>query len=164
MSFELMQEDELLDVAASFAVDLDDCRTPKGKLNPVLAAAAIAEEGVTYDMWEKLVAARVQAEADRKAAEEVEAFERAAEEAEDLEPVEDVIDTTVVPARKRKGGKPNDVLVKMERQNPYYEVAGKTFTSDHPFVVMTADEAQQIFDFEEGFRIATPREASEYYS
>lgn len=164
MSFELMNEKELEDVANSFAVDFEGCYTPKGKLNPVLAAAAIAEEGVTFDMWKSLVAARAQAEADRLAAEEAAAFEKAAEEAEDLEPVEDVIDTTVVAPKKKKGSKPNDVLVKMERQNPYYEVAGKTFTSEHPFVVMTPTEAQAIFDFEDGFRIATPREASEYYS
>lgn len=163
MSFEVMNEEELQMVAASFAVDLDDCYTPKGKLNPVLAAAAIAEEGVTFDMWETLVKAREDAERKLKEAEEAAIAEKAIEEAEDLEPVEDEVEVTVAPKRGKKT-LPNDVLVKMDRQNPYYEVAGKTFTKEHPFVVMTPDEAQQIFDFEDGFRIATPREAQEYYS
>lgn len=161
MSFELMNQEELLLVAASFGVDLDDCVSSKGKVNPVLAAAAIAEEGVTFDMWAKMLAAK---EAAEKAALEAEVAEKALEEVEDLEPVEDSVELPVLQTKKVGRVTVNDVLVKMDRQNPYYEVAGKTFTSDHPFVVMSPDEAQEIFDFVDGFRIATPREAQEYYS
>lgn len=56
------------------------------------------------------------------------------------------------------------VLVKMDRANPRYDTYGHTFTKDHPFVLMSENDAQEIFDHEEGFRIATPREASEFYS
>ena len=58
----------------------------------------------------------------------------------------------------------NAVLVKMERNNHSYQTKGYTFTSDHPFVAMSESEAQAIFDSQEGFRLATPREAQEYYA
>lgn len=57
------------------------------------------------------------------------------------------------------------VLVKMEKANPTYEIRGHRFTSDHPYVAMSEEDAQDIFDLEpRGFRIATPNEVKEYYS
>lgn len=56
------------------------------------------------------------------------------------------------------------VLVRMTRGNYRYDVAGYTFTKDHPFIAMNPDVAQEIFDKEEGFRLATPREVQEYYN
>ncbi len=56
------------------------------------------------------------------------------------------------------------VLVRMTRANYRYDVLGYTFTKDHPFVAMNPDIAQEIFDKEEGFRLATPREVQEYYN
>jgi hypothetical protein len=56
------------------------------------------------------------------------------------------------------------VLVRMTRENFRYDIMGYTFTKDHPFVAMSADSAQAIFDKEEGFRPATPREAQDFYS
>jgi len=56
------------------------------------------------------------------------------------------------------------VLVRMVRANPHYETFGHVFTKTHPFVVMSKKEAQKIFDNEEGFRVATPKEVEEYYS
>jgi hypothetical protein len=50
------------------------------------------------------------------------------------------------------------------RANFRYDIMGFTFTKDHPFVAMTEDEAQEIFDKEEGFRLATPKEVQEYYN
>ena len=58
----------------------------------------------------------------------------------------------------------NTVLVKMERMNHSYQTNGYTFTQDHPYVAMTEKEAQGIFDSQPGFRLATPREAQEYYA
>ena len=57
----------------------------------------------------------------------------------------------------------NSVLVKMERSNHSYQALGFTFSQEHPFVAMTESDAQRIFDTQEGFRLATPREAQEYY-
>ena len=56
------------------------------------------------------------------------------------------------------------ILVKMDRPNARYDALGLTFTRDHPFVAMKPDVAQEIFDKEEGFRLATPREVQEYYN
>ncbi len=56
------------------------------------------------------------------------------------------------------------VLVKMTRKNPTYETNGHRFTKEHPYVLMSPEEAQEIFDAEEGFVLAGPREVQEYYS
>lgn len=74
-----------------------------------------------------------------------------------------------VPDIKQKKGastmnKGNAVLVKMERDNHSYQTTGYTFTSEHPFVSMPELDAQNIFDTQVGFRLATPREAQEFYA
>jgi len=170
MSFESLNHDQLTEAAELFAVDLATSINSKSKVNPKLAAAAFAEEGVTFDMYTELKMQHERARAELAAQEAEEAaleaqraanvVTQAALEAEaDLEPIED----EVIITRKRRP-KTNDILVKMNRQNSYFEVAGKVFTKDHPFVLCTEDEAQRIFDTEVGFHIATPREAAEYYS
>jgi hypothetical protein len=58
----------------------------------------------------------------------------------------------------------NTILVKMERDNFSYQTMGYTFTQNHPFVAMPEDVAQKVFDTDEGFRVATPREAQNFYS
>lgn len=60
--------------------------------------------------------------------------------------------------------KANTILVRMDKANPSYTVYGYTFTQQHPFVAMSEDEAQRIFDTEPGFRPATPREVQEFYN
>jgi hypothetical protein len=60
--------------------------------------------------------------------------------------------------------KENQVLVKMDRGNFSYQVGKHTFTQDHPFLTMSEEDAQAIFDKQEGFRLATPREAQEFYA
>ena len=67
---------------------------------------------------------------------------------------------------KVKTGRPSEtVLVKMNRANPTYQIHGFTFTSTHPYIAMSSEEAQLIFDNDpRGFVIATPRELEEYYS
>jgi hypothetical protein len=52
----------------------------------------------------------------------------------------------------------------MTRPNFRYDIMGQTFTKEHPFVAMSSDKAQAIFDKEEGFRPATPKEAQDFYS
>lgn len=61
----------------------------------------------------------------------------------------------------------DDVLLKMDRQNPTFEILGYRFTKKQPFLVLTADEAQKVIDAAEslggGFRIASPAEARSYF-
>lgn len=98
--------------------------------------AALVEEGVSYDMYAQF----------------------SNSEKEELEPQEKT------KAQIKKELKGNTVLVKMERHNPSYETYGFVFTQTHPFVVVPENTAQEIFDNEVGFRMATPREAQEFYS
>ncbi len=100
--------------------------------------AALEEEGITYQMYSKFDNAEKQDL-------ETPPIEKAAKEKK-------ILKTT------------NQVLIKMERNNLSYETSGYRFTREHPFVAMSENEAQKIFDTDEGFRIATPREAQEYYA
>lgn len=131
MSFETLKVSELKKIAEDFAVDTD------GLKNKADIIAALAEEGVTWSVYEQTTK---KIEEDKEEGPEV------------------------LPKFDPKAAQPeNTVLVRMTRANYRYDIAGYTFTSEHPFVAMDKDKAQWIFDKEEGFRIATPREVQEYY-
>lgn len=57
----------------------------------------------------------------------------------------------------------NKYLIKMTRDNPYFEHGGHKFTQEHPYAIMTAREAQDILQHEDGFRQAFPDELEEFY-
>jgi UDP-N-acetyl-D-mannosaminuronate dehydrogenase len=99
--------------------------------------AALSEEGVTYSVYQKTI----------------KAVEDAKEEVEVLP----VFDPKSISAE-------DTVLVKMDRQNYRYDILSQTFTKEHPFVAVSKEIAQKIFDQEEGFRLATPKEVQDYYS
>ena len=99
--------------------------------------AALADEGVTWVVYSKTLEKQEE------------------DEEEDSLPK---IDT------KKVVDKEDSVLVKMTRANFRYDILGYTFTREHPFVSMADSDAQAIFDKEEGFRLATPREVQEFYS
>jgi len=101
--------------------------------------AALAEEGITWTLYQDTV-------------KKIE---------EDAVPVEQ----EVLPKfDSNKELSEDQVLVRMTRANFRYDIMGKTFTKDHPFVAMSQADAQKIFDKEEGFRLATPTEVKEFYS
>lgn len=105
------------------------------KKNKTDIIAALAEEGVSWSVYSKTL--------------------------DNLEE-EDMI-TEVKP--KAKSSNPDDtVLVRMTRANFRYDIMGQTFTKEHPFVAMDKDTAQAIFDKEEGFRLATPKEVQDFYN
>ena len=99
--------------------------------------AAFTEEGVTWSVYQKTI--------------------------KDIE--EDTEEIEVLPRfdSKKKVDEDN-VLVRMTRANFRYDIFGHTFTKEHPFVAMKEETAQLIFDREEGFRLATPKEVQEYYN
>lgn len=109
----------------------------EGLKNKTDIIAALSEEGVTWSVYQKTV--------------------QSLEEEEDM-----AIETPVKPDTKKKNAE-DAVLVKMERQNYSYQTHGFTFTKEHPYVAMDKDTAQEIFDKEEGFRLATPKEVQEFY-
>lgn len=100
--------------------------------------AALAEEGVTWAVYQKTI-----------------------------KDIEDNLEEAPEPQSKfdpKKEISEDDVLVRMTRANFRYDILGFTFTKDHPFVAMNKDQAQAIFDKEEGFRLANPKEVQEFYS
>ena len=132
MSFETLKVSELKKIAEDFAVEVE------GLKNKSDIIAALAEEGVTWSIYQKTLSAIEEAEEDSD---------------------------EVLPRFDHKKEQPKDtVLVRMTRANFRYDIMGVTFTKDHPFVAMTSDKAQAIFDKEEGFRLATPTEVQEYYN
>jgi hypothetical protein len=134
MSFETLKVAELRKIAEDFAVDTDGI---KSKADIV---AALAEEGVTWSVYQKTV----------------KDIEEAADEFADTE--------EILPRFNPDAQPENTVLVRMTRENYRYDVIGFTFTKEHPFIAMTEENAQEIFDKEEGFRLATPKEVQEYYN
>jgi hypothetical protein len=111
-----------------------DASDLKGKADII---AALTEDGVTWEVYSKAI------KDVEDAKEEIEVLPRF-----DLNQEMD----------------PNSLLVKMERDNYRYDALGFTFTKEHPFVAMSSEAAQEIFDKEEGFRLATPREVQDFYS
>ena len=99
--------------------------------------AALAEEGVTWAVYEQTIK-KIE---DEK--EEIEVLPK-------FNPKQDLAEDTI--------------LVRMTRDNFRYDIAGVIFTKEHPFVAMNKDKAQSIFDKEEGFRPATPKEVQDFYS
>jgi hypothetical protein len=100
--------------------------------------ASLSEEGVTWSVYQQTL-------------------KKIDEDAEEI--------VEVLPKFDPKAEQPEDtVLVRMIRANYRYDIAGYTFTREHPFVAMNKDKAQWIFDKEAGFRLATPKEVQEFYS
>lgn len=133
MSFETLKVAELKKIAEDFAVDID------GLKNKAEIITALAEEGVTYGVYQKTL--------------------------KSIDDETEVESQEVLPKFDPKKDQPADtVLVRMTRANFRYDIMGYTFTKEHPFVAMKEEDAQKIFDVEEGFRLATPREVQEFYS
>ena len=130
MSFDTLKVAELKVIATDFAVDTEGLKNKKDII------AALAEEGVTWSVYESTV----------------EAIEKDTEEIE------------ILPKFDPKAQPENTVLVRMTRDNMRYDIHGSTFTKDHPFVAMPEEDAQKIFDSEEGFRLATPKEVQDFYN
>lgn len=133
MSFDTLKISELKKVAEDFGVDTEELKNK----NDIVAA--LAEEGVTWAVYQKTV--------------------------KDLEDnAEDVSEEILPKFDPKKEVSEDNVLVKMTRANFRYDILGHTFTREHPFVAMDKKQAQAIFDKEEGFRLANPTEVQEFYS
>ena len=111
----------------------------EGLKNKADIIAALAEEGVTWSVYNSTI-------------------KKIEEESEDMS-------VEILPKFDPKAQQPEDtVLVRMTRENFRFDIMGVTFTKEHPFVAVAENIAQEIFDKEEGFRLASPREVQEYYS
>jgi Ribonuclease G/E len=130
---------ETLKVAELKKIAEDFAVDADGLKNKADVIAALAEEGVTWSVYNSTM-------------------KKIEEETEEMS-------IEVLPKFDPKAVQPADtVLVRMTRENFRYDIMGITFTKEHPFVAVSEDVAQEIFDKEEGFRLASPREVQEYYS
>jgi hypothetical protein len=128
---------ETLKVAELRKIAEDFAVDTEGLKNKADIIAALSEEGVTFAVYAKTL---------------------------DIKEDEAEMDETEVLAKPDKTQSKDNVLVKMERANFRYDIMGFTFTREHPFIAMKEEDAQKIFDVEEGFRLATPKEAQEFYN
>jgi hypothetical protein len=127
---------DTLKVGELKAIAEDFAVETEGLKNKQEIIAALSEEGVTYAVYAKTL--------------------------KDVEDAKEEIE--ILPVFDPKAERTEDtVLVRMTRANFRYDILGHTFTQDHPFVAMHKDAAQEIFDIEEGFRLATPKEVQDYY-
>jgi hypothetical protein len=143
MSFESLTPDELYRTAIEdFAVEVNKDDKPE------VIMAALVESGVTWKMYEKM---------HKKAAPNV--VTSASVTGKDL------TENTVVRTKASEVdlGTDDSYLVKMERDNPYFEYKGYKFTQEHPFAIMSAADTNALLRKEDGFSIARPDEAQAYY-
>ena len=134
MSFETLKKAELLQAADQFGVELDDTDT-----RPQIIAK-LATDGVTWELYKK--------------------------DFPDVEDQPDAEEDVPVQAKVKAKEVPTGplVLLKMSRANPTYEVRGYRFTRENPFLPVTEEAADWILDNVEGFSIASPAAAREFYS
>lgn len=164
MSFDKLKRDALYELATeNFGVEVSETAT-----KPQIIAA-LAEEGVTWDMAKTY---------DKNAAAVAAAEEGLEPEAPVAQPAPNVITSAQVQMKEvpvpavevevtpvSAGVLPAQdvILLKMERENPRYDIRGYKFTKEHPIVLVKSDDADYILTHEEGFKQATPREAKEFY-
>jgi hypothetical protein len=56
-----------------------------------------------------------------------------------------------------------DFLLKMTRKNFTYQIRGYQFTKQHPFALVSEDDADYLIEEVGGFRPATPKELAQFY-
>ena len=126
---------DTLKVAELKVIAEDFAVDTEGLKNKKDIIAALSEEGVSWSVYQKTK-------------QEIE---------DNLEEIE------IIPRLDPKKVDADSILVRMTRENYRYDIHGHTFTKQHPFVAMPEEDAQKIFDTEEGFRLATPKEVQDFY-
>lgn len=143
MSFQQLNKDVLSQVGEEFAVDWTKEDPTKAQM-----IKDLEEEGVTWAMYKA-------------------AFPDPEDEPEvvaDEDDSDDELDPDEPAASKKFSRAPKQVLVKMTRQNGTYQVRGYNFTKTHPFLPVSAEDADFLVEVVGGFKIAGPREIEEFYS
>lgn len=170
MSFNKLKAEDLLFVAQN---DLGLEVAPDANTKQVLAA--ITEAKIKWADAVELsptVAAVQDAIDEEKAAKAREASQAAVVTTSSVkQEVVAEVPVSVLPVPAEDGGvlvveddtRPSKVLIRMERENPTYNVRGYKFTYDHPFCLVSEVDAEYLTSNIEGFYYATPKEAAEFY-
>lgn len=172
MAFKDLNNEELAEVAKFFAVEVVATNPDKPTKKELVAALAAGDQPVTWEDYtdtylvakangkdknKEVLAMEKAAEAVRLAEEQRLADIAALEAEEDEKGTEE--QTTVVLERDTS----NDIVVKCERKNPRFEIAGLAFTTDHPYALVDPETAQFLINNVGGFRPALPQEVADYY-
>lgn len=80
------------------------------------------------------------------------------------EPSKPVEQAPVVEEDEEEAPADDLVLIRMTRHNYSYEVRGYKFTREHPFGLVTEEDADYLVEVEGGFQMATPSEARSFYN
>ena len=133
-----LTKEELLAAAEQFGVEF------KRAMSKADLVAALTEDGVDVDLINGLKKIQEDAADDEFGA---------------LEPE---------PVQEDAGAQDEDdenlVLVRMIRANNTYQIRGYTFTRAHPYALVKENDADFLIERDGGFRMASPKEAREYYS
>lgn len=159
MSFKELKTAELRAAAKAFAVDEDEVID---KSNAAILQAALVEAGVTWEMYQEMFFPNVEPTPEpvvTNPAPGVLVSDSLESRPLVVEPEEVVI---ITKEEHPKLPTTQQYLVKMVRENPYFEISGFKFTKDHPYNLMSAEQAEVVLR-EEGFRQALPSEVQEFY-
>lgn len=130
-----------------FAVDI------KADDNKKTILAALVEDGVTFDQYAKLKGLNT--------------VKSNAPTPPKVGPVVSEVpeqEVEIVTAQPITDGPQQKWLLKMERDNVRYDVRGHKFTAEHPYALVSPQDAEYILNHEKGFRQAFPSELEEFYS
>ena len=142
MSFIKLHTDVLTQVADHFGVDLESVdKNEKGEPKRPALIKALSQNGISWEM-----------------------YKAAFPDPEDLPEVEQADATDVTVVEKSPVRAEPQILLRMHRANAKYEVRGYNFTREHPFLPVAQSDAEFIISNHEGFRVALPSEAEEFYS
>ena len=137
-SFETMNKEELVALAGNFGTDLDMQMTKTAMLQ------TLKDDGVTFGMYKQSLTP------DPDEALELAAFDDTPLREEEPEP-DEVVDEE------------DTYVLRMTRKNKTYQIRGYQFTQDHPYALVKEEDADFLID-QGGFRMAGPREITEYYA
>jgi hypothetical protein len=132
-SFDDLKKDQLVAAAVYFGVDHKKSDTKS------VIAAALAEDGVTFAEYKRLVA-----------------------KDETTQPKDVVPDAAL--SQPVETPAVSGQLVKMTRNNASFQIRGHTFTRQHPYRVVGGVDLDYILEQVSGFRLATPSEVQSYYN
>lgn len=139
--FEDFTNAELKAIAEEFAVEL-----PSRQPNKKQLVEALDKDGVTFELYRSLHPANPS----EPAPVELAAIDDAPVEVETPDPVEEAEED-------------NLVVLRMTRKNHTYQIRGYQFTQQHPYALVTEEDADYLIEEDGGFQMATPKQLREFY-
>lgn len=134
MDLEDLTKSELLAIAKMFGSD-----QVVNNMNKQTIISELKNDGVTYEAYRDIL-----------------------DQSEDKDDL--MFDPTPVEEHSNEAPDEKKYLIKMTRPNHTYQIRGYQFTKQHPFALVTEEDANYLIEELTGFRTASPRELSEYYN